>query len=422
MTEEFLQYVWKYALYEQKPYFSDTGEEIIIIHQGEQNFDSGPDFTNTKIKIGDTIWVGNCEVHLNTADWEKHGHTENKAYNNIILHVVAKHNNSVVINKLNPIPTIELSFDKSLIENYNSLVSSKQWVSCASKIQTIEKIKWVQWLTFLAIERLENKSVEIVQQLEKSQFHWEEAFYIFLARSFGFKVNSMPFELLAKSIPLNILGKHKNNLFQIEALFFGQSGLLENAVEDYSKALANEYIFLQKKYQLKPIEGHLWKFMRLRPYNFPTIRIAQFASLVHNSTGLFSKVIEAKNSEELQQMFTVEASDYWTDHFRFEVQSKSKVKNLTDDSIHILLINAVIPFIFVYGKLKNIAEQVDKSLEMLESLGSEQNSIIKGWDNIGFKAQNAFETQALLQLKNVYCDKKKCLNCAIGNNLIPSNL
>ncbi len=418
MSEELLQYIWKYQLFCQKTYIADTGEKIKILHIGEQNLDSGPDFTDARIQIEDTIWAGNCEVHLSSSDWIKHNHENDKAYNSVILHVVLKNDTEIKTKKGRMIPTIKLDYNLQIEENYNKLLRSERWIPCAEEIGKTERFIISQWLTKLTVERLENRSEEVINFLDKTKNNWEDAFYRFLTRSFGFKVNAVPFEMLSQSVSIKILAKQKNNLNQIEALLFGQSGLLKDPLDEYSQNLLKEYQFLQKKYALNPIEAHLWKFLRIRPFNFPTVRIAQFAALINSSSGLLSKILEAKNIIDLENLFKVSASSYWDNHFNFGLKSAIKPKILTADSIHLLLVNAVIPFIFVYGKAKNIPYYKDKAISFLEELSAEDNSIIKSWKKLGIKPKNAFETQAMLQLKNMYCQKKRCLDCAIGNKLI----
>ena len=316
------------------------------------------------------------------------------------------------------VPAIELECPVELEDNYRLLLESELWVPCAKDIHKIQSIQLIQWLTSLSVERLEKYSMDILSQLSQNHNHWDEAFYISLAKSFGFSVNGLPFQMLARSLPLSILAKHKDNLFQIEALLFGQSGLITIPTDEYTEMLLKEYLFLQKKYSLKPIESHLWKFLRLRPSNFPTIRIAQLAALIHTSTSLFSKLISVANLHEMYILFAIKASSYWDTHFSFGKTSIVKQKQLSTESINILLINAVIPFIFVHGKLNDNAIQQSKAISFLEELPSEKNSIIKHWAELGISASNAFESQALIQLKNVYCQKKECLHCGIGRYVI----
>jgi hypothetical protein len=418
MTEEFLQYLWKHRLFRPKKYMANTGEPIEIIHTGEQNTNAGPDFSNVRIKIADTLWAGNCEVHVSASDWNKHDHHANPAYNNIILHVVLHNNADIRDVSGNIIPTIELEYESELEENYSTLLASELWIPCAKDIHKVQSIQLIQWLTSLSVERLEKHSVDILSQLAINQNHWEEAFYISLARSFGFGINGLPFQMLARSMPLSILSKHKNSLFQIEALLFGQSGLIVEPLDEYTEKLCKEYLFLQKKYALRPIEGHLWKYLRLRPSNFPTIRIAQFAALIHASSSLFSKILTVNELRELYALFKINTSEYWDNHFSFGKTSVVRPKQLSAASINILLINAVIPFIFVHGKLNDNQIQQNLAISFLEELPAEKNSIMEHWHDLGIVASNAFESQALIELKNSYCQNKKCLYCGIGMHVI----
>jgi hypothetical protein len=420
MTEEFLQYIWKHRLFENDRLFSQNGEQVEVLHQGEPNSDAGPDFFNAKIRINGTLWAGNAEIHINSSDWIRHSHHTDKAYDNVILQAVF--NNDAEVRRFNGevIPTIELKFDQKLLINYEALLRNQLWVPCQEEIRRVDPFLFGFWLNALTIERLERKSEFIIQVLSQNSNNWEESFYQHLMRSFGFKVNSGPFEMLAKCTPLNYLAKHKNNLHQIEALLFGQAGMLDQLIpeDDYYCALQKEYGFLQKKFNLKNIEMHLWKFLRLRPVNFPTIRIAQFATLVYQSTSLFSKILEAQSVEEVSEMFNLGTSSYWDNHYNFGKVSKTRKKTLGIDAIHTVLINTVVPFLFVYGKQKDNQLFKDKAVAFLEAIPSESNSIVDGWKLLGIKAKTAFDTQALLQLKNEYCNPKRCLHCHVGGKVI----
>jgi hypothetical protein len=421
MTEEFLQYIWKHRLFEQKKYIANTGETVEILHTGDQNTNAGPDFSNVRIRIAETLWAGNCEVHVAASDWSKHAHSSDPSYNNIILHVVLRNDAEIKNANGNTIPAIELKYPASLDENYKSLLKNELWIPCAPEVKNISTIKLLHWLTSLSIERLEKHSNDIQSLLLQNHNHWEDALYISLARSFGFGMNGLPFQMLAKSLPFMVLAKHKDNLFQIEALLFGQSGLIAKPVDEYSEMLLKEYVFLQKKYSLKPIESHLWKFLRLRPSNFPTIRIAQFAAFIKNSSGLFAQILDTTDIDALFKLFTIQASAYWDNHYSFGKTSQLRKKQLTTNSINIILINAVIPFIFVHGKLNDRFKQKEKAIYLLEQLSSEKNSIIENWNKLGIQPSNAFESQALIELKNEYCNKQRCLHCGIGLQLIAKN-
>ncbi len=424
VPEEFLQYIWENRLFTIENLKTTNGEQLEIINVGKRNTDSGPDFFNAKIKIDDTIWVGNIELHKNSGDWTKHNHHNDKAYNNVILHVVENNDQSIARSNLEEIPTLILGYPNYLKMNYQNLLDAKTWIACENQFYKIDPIILQLGFNRLMIERLEDKTDDILTRLQQNSNDWNTTFYQTLARMFGFKVNSLPFELLAKSLPLEILAKHKSSLFQLEALLFGNSGLLNDHLlgDDYFIKLRNEYSFLYKKYQLKGIESHLWKFMRLRPGNFPTIRISQLAALIHRSHGLFSRIIEIENLNELKELFKVQASEYWKTHFSFNKPSaRDSVKELGETSVNMLIINVVIPFLFVYGEKQNKVYLKNRALDFLEKLPPEENSIVEKWGKLGVNSRSAFESQAILQLKNKYCERKKCLNCQIGVKLLKSN-
>ncbi|MCD4663778.1 MAG: DUF2851 family protein [Bacteroidales bacterium] len=420
MTEEFLYYIWKFRLFDQNINLT-TGENIKIIDVGVHNLDSGPDFFNAKIKIGNTTWAGNIEIHVNSSDWLVHKHQNDKAYDNIILHVVLNNDRNIKRKNGEEIPALELKdkYKRDLYLRYQGFLTSRNWIPCEKILHSTDRFVLNNWLDRLMVERLEAKAIEIEEQLKFNGNNMEQTFYEFIARNFGFKVNSIPFELLAKSLPLTYLAKDKNNKYEIEALLFGQAGLLTGRFEDdYSKSLQKEYIFLQKKFNLTPIDPHLWRFMRLRPSNFPTIRLAQFAELIFKSSHLFSKILEEEKMNDLTNLFSVNVSDYWESHFTFKKSSPRRKKNLGKSAIYLIIINTIVPFLFVYGRIKNNQLFIDKALKFLDQIPGENNSVIKKWDLLGMSVRTAFNTQALLELKNNYCNKKKCLNCAIGNALL----
>lgn len=421
MTEQFLQYLWHYQLYNPQSLYLANNEKVEIVHAGEQNTDAGPDFTNVKLKMDGILWVGNAEVHINSSDWFRHGHHKDKAYDNVIIQIVINHDAEIQRTNGEPIPTLKLEVDPGYYATYERLINSREWIACANEIRHVHSVVISSWLVKLMIERLENKAARIEARLENNRNNWEETFYQSLAENFGFKLNAQPFEMLAKSLPLRYLAKHKDNLLQLEAMLFGQAGMLQDEAgnEPYYQQLQKEYTILQKKFNLEPIQPHLWKFLRLRPTNFPTIRIAQFAALIHESSGLFAKVLEVEDCKAIQHMLTVSASAFWNDHYTFaKPTAKSKTKNLGKTAIHILLINTIIPFLFVYGKKKNIQLYKDRAIAFLEQLPPEKNHIIRRWIETGITPENALHSQALLQLKNSYCHYKNCLDCGIGNQLI----
>ena len=423
MPEEFLQFVWENKLFLNKNVRTVDGKDLTIISTGKRNTNSGPDFFNARIKIEDTEWAGNVEIHKKASDWFKHNHHSDNAYDNVILHVVEIHDEKIERKNGEVLPVMILSFPEQYKENYRKLLEAKTWIPCEDEFHKINPVVLQLGFNRLMIERLENKTGEIEKKFVDNEHNWNETFYQVLARAFGFKVNALPFELLAKAVPLSILAKHKNSIFQLEALLFGASGLLNDELigDDYYLKLREEFSFLYRKYKLKPVEGHIWKFMRLRPVNFPTIRISQFVHLIHRSQGLLSKVTELSDLNELKKLFEVKASDYWDNHYKFNKKSERKSsKELGDASVNVLLINVVIPFLFVYGEYQNQDNLKNRALEFLEQLPPEKNGIIRNWNRLGIETRSAFETQALLQLKNLYCEKKKCLNCQIGSKLVKS--
>lgn len=421
MPEEFLQYIWEQQLFNTQNLKTTSGQSIEIIHTGKRNHDSGPDFFNAKIKLNGTVWAGNVEIHKNSSDWFLHHHENDKAYDNVVLHVVEKNDKAVFRSSGEELPVFEIEYPEHLKTNYQSLLNAETWIACEAQFHKINPVLLQLGFNRLMIERLENKTIEIIERLKQNNNDWNETFYQMLARMFGFKVNNLPFELLAKSLPVQILAKHKNNLFQMEALLFGNSGLLNQQLlgDDYYLQLREEFSFLYNKYNLAPIEGHLWKFLRLRPVNFPTIRISQLAALIHRSHGLFSKIIDIGSLQELKELFNVQASEYWNSHYNFnKATSKTTVKKLGESAVNILIVNVVVPFLFVYGENQNKRHLQNRALEFLEKLPPEKNSIVKKWQDLGVECRSAFESQALIQLKNLYCEKKNCLNCQIGVKLV----
>jgi len=420
MKEEFLQFIWKHRLFVNHNLKTTDGRQVEIISIGHPNPDSGPDFFNARIRIEDTTWAGNIEVHQKSSHWYRHKHNTDAAYNNVILHVVELCDSPVLVNS-QAIPTLEIAFPKKILANYEKLLSSEKWIPCEEKLQEYDPVILRFWFSALMIERLESKIDDILIILKQNNNNWNETFYQLLSRNFGMKTNALPFELLARSLPLNLLSKHKNNLFQLEALLFGQSGLLNETLlgDDYFLSLRKEYSYLYKKYGLSGIETHLWKFMRMRPINFPTIRIAQLAQLIHHSSALFSRILETEKLDELQKLFDVTASEYWDTHHSFNKISKDDhPKKLGETAFNNLVINTIVPILFVYGDQHLDQAMKDRALLLLEKLDPESNQIVRKWNELGIDSHSAFETQALLQLKNKYCAYKKCLNCQLGAKII----
>lgn len=420
MKEEFLQFIWKYGLFTKTDLKTTDGKDLEIIATGQANTDSGPDFFNARIRIGETIWAGNIEIHQKSSHWYVHRHDADTAYENVILHVVEQPDKPVKV-KSHDLPALEIRYPSEIFQNYEQLLRSQKWIACQEMLPEVDPFVLRFWFSSLMIERLQAKTGEILQILQQNQNNWNETFYQLLARNFGMKTNALPFEMLAKSLPLQILSKHKNSLFQLEALLFGQAGLLNETLlgDDYFLSLRKEYSYLYKKYGLSGIELHLWKFMRLRPINFPTIRIAQLAMLVNHSSALFSRILETETLDGLRKLFEVSASEYWDNHYRFnKISGENRQKVLGETAFNNLVINTIVPMLFVWGEQHLDQVMKDRALLFLEKLPPESNQVIRKWNELGTESSSAFETQALLQLKNNYCEPKKCLNCQLGAKII----
>jgi uncharacterized protein DUF2851 len=421
MAEDLLHFLWRTRRFEQTGLTTTEGEPLEIVYPGEYNTHAGPDFSNAKLRIGDTLWAGNAEMHLNASDWLQHGHQHDRAYDNVILHVVLEEDQPIADKSGRRIPCLEMKklIPARLDALYKKLIHNEYWIPCQHQFHEVPEMTRNLWLDRLLVERLEQKTAAIRATLDENRNDWEETFYQALARNFGLKVNAGPFELLAKSLPQQILAKQKDSLFQIEALLFGQAGMLAVEFEDdYPNRLKKEYDFLQKKYDLAPLEPVVWKFLRLHPGNFPTLRLAQFARLVHQSAHLFSKILEIENQKDIEALFQVKLDGYWLTHYTFDKASGKRPKSLGKEAIRLLTINTIAPCIFLYGSLNGMPECKDKALRLLEELPPERNAIITGWEKLGVEATSAYQTQALLQLKNEYCSKKRCLRCAVGGAIL----
>ena len=420
MQEEFLHFIWQHQLFHKDSLFTAEGDLLQISQPGLHNTHAGPDFFNARIRIGNTLWAGNIEIHQKASDWNNHGHQNDPAYRNTILHVVAESDVQVCNDLGSIVPSMELKWPHWIESNYEMLIKSHDWISCASKLYQVDPFRIRFFLNGIVVERLKQKIDSISNVLTETKEDWGETFYCMLARNFGLRENALPFEMVARSLPQSVLARHHDSLFQIEALFFGQAGLLGDELfgDEYYIELRKEYRFLAVKYGLKPIAGHIWKFMRMHPGNFPTLRLAQFAALVYRSRGLFTAVIEAKNLEDLKKLFAITASDYWDTHYSFNKPSVNRKKVFGDQIFRLIVINVVVPFYFLYGDNQNKLLLKDRALEILEQLPAENNSAINRWANAGIVAANALESQALLQLQRNYCEPKRCLDCTIGHKII----
>lgn len=419
MTEDLLQFIWQYSLYNPTNLRTTNGEAITIIHPGRLNKNAGPDFDEAKIKIGNTTLVGNVELHLRASDWNKHRHQQDKAYQNIILHVVFEDDKQDASHRFLKLE-LKNNIPDYVIERYTNLLHTAKHIPCATQLHNVNTITKESRLNRMLAERWEEKLADWKELLQQSAGDWRNLLYWRLAANFGFKVNAVPFLQLARSIPINIYAKHKENLLQTEAVLLGQAGMLEEDFEEeYPNRLKKEYAFLKAKYKLTPLQKHQWKFMRMRPANFPTIRIVQFAALIHQSFHLFSQIIESKSVDEIRKLLRVTASEYWNQHYRFDQpHTVEKKKKLGNDSVDNIIINTIAPIRFLFAHHQDQVQEQENALQLLTHLPAEKNNIINMWDANGWKASNAAQTQALIQLYHHYCSKKRCLECAIGLKII----
>jgi hypothetical protein len=419
MNELFLIYLWEQKLL-RIPLLTSEGQSIEILFPGIRNHDAGPDFSQARIRMGNTTWAGSVEMHINASDWYKHHHDTDPAYQNVILHVVYKEDKKVFDKNRNPLPTLEVAgrFDDFLLLNYRRFSESRAWLPCERLASGIQHFTWLSWLDRMATERLEEKTNDVLELATATGFDWEEVFWRLLLINLGFKVNQEAFERLGLLLPFNLILRHADQLFQLESMLLGVAGLLEGEFDEaYPKKLQNEYNFLRLKYNLKTMPASSWKFMRMRPANFPTLRMAQTAMLVHRNGRLFAKVLD-EEPKNLPAIFSVEAGDYWNTHYRLGEKSVFKPKKIGDDAVSLILINTVSRMLFAWGVAHHSQEKKDKAIMLLEALSPENNKLIRRFGNAGIVATNALHSQALLHLHRQYCSPRRCLECRIGNLLI----
>lgn len=424
MKEEFLHWLWKNRFFDNGSLCDREAGPIEVINPGEYNRDAGPDFFSTRLIIGGTEWAGNTEIHINASDWYRHGHHTDHAYDNVILHLVHNEDTDVYTASGRRLITTRPGFDAALWDNYLDFVNNPSPLPCSGLTGLTDIFIVKHWLWSLGVERLQRKSSEIREMLVRTGNDWEETLYRLVSRYFGFRVNTDPFEILASRLPLKIIRKHSDNLLQVEALLFGTAGLLDEALfreavkDDYYLLLSREYRMLRSKYSLQPVDGWLWKFHRLRPANFPTVRLSQLAALLTHSEGLFSRVLECRDNESLRSLLSVTASQYWNSHYQFGKEVSSTAGRAGRQSVDLLIINAVAPLLFVCGKIRQQQELCDRAVDILDSLPPEENSVVTDFVKAGLKPESAFASQALLELRSLKCRNHRCLDCAIGSALI----
>ena len=423
--EKLLHYVWKHKLFPLKQLSTIDGRSVEVIDTGLHNHNAGPDFFNAKIRIDGVDWVGNVELHIKASQWYQHGHDRDAAYNNVILHVVTESDREVCDMDGKVLNQLVLQIPDSLRANYETLLTEDRYPRCHKAIPSIDRLTIHSWMSALVTERMERKSVDILERLKQSNGSWEDAFFQTLARNYGFGVNSDAFEVWAKSFPIHCIDHHRDDLFQIEALFLGQAGLLnpfaiqerhrENAEHDsYFHRLRSEYTFLSHKFQLTPIDYKQWRYLRLRPQNFPQIRLSQLAMLYYKRKGGMRELLECTTIAELTKALDTESTDYWTTHYVFGEESEKAAKKMSASSRQLIILNTVIPLLFAYGRYRRDEVYVERAINLLEQLKAEDNNIVRLWKECGLSVSNAADSQALIQLKNEYCDKKECLRCRIG--------
>ncbi len=429
--EQLLHYVWKHKLFPLRTTSTAGDTQIEVIDTGLHNTDAGPDFFNAKVKIDGTLWVGNVEIHCKASEWFAHGHHKDPRYNNVILHVVAVDDATVTTSNGHTVTQTVIGVPADVAANYDELLSADRYPPCHRLIPVLPSIMIHSWMSALQTERLEQKTEALAQRAMICNGSWEDAFFITLARNYGFGTNGDAFETWTAGNWLRHAAHHRDDLFQIEALFMGQAGLLcpesiperrrEAALQDdYFNRLRNEYRFLANKFALQPMDHSIWKFLRMRPQNFPHIRLAQLASLYHSRRASISRMAECESIDDLRALMQTSVTPYWRTHYSFGLAGKDNAKHLSARSIDLLIINTAIPTLFAYGRHRRDERLCRRATDMLEQLQPEDNNVVRMWNECGLKAQNAGDSQALIQLKKQYCDRKYCLRCRIGYEYLKS--
>lgn len=423
--EILLHYVWKHKMLPLGELTTTDGKEVEVVDPGLHNNDAGPDFFNAKIRLDGTLWVGNVEIHDHSRDWYSHGHNHDSNYDNVILHVAQDVDTEVVNSKGRSVPQMRLEVPKAVIDNYRELLAAETYPPCYRIVPRLSKLMVHSWMAVLQTERLEQKTQYIIKRAEQLGGSWDDAYFVTLARNYGFGINGDAFEQWALNIPLKHVGRHRDDLFQVEAFFMGQAGLLniesvpaiyqqEALREGYFLKLRDEYLFFANKFSLTPINYKLWKFLRLRPQNFPHIRISQLADLYYSGRIKLSQLVECTSIEEVRNTFRTHVTPYWESHYTFGATSGKNTKNLSAASLNLLVINTAVPFLFAYGRHIGDESLTERAFDFLERTKAENNFIIRMWKECGLNVENAGDSQALIQLKREYCDKKECLRCRIG--------
>ncbi len=422
MNERLLQFIWQFQYFNKQRLTTSQGESLQILKPGAWNHHQGPDFSEATIRIGDTTWVGNIEIHILSSDWYKHRHAGDKHYANIILHVVWEEDTPVYDANGYPFPcfVLQQQVPKHLLQRYAQMMESHVTLPCHSFLPALPELSWIAWKERLAAERLERRSERALALYRQSNGHWEEVFWWMLSANFGIHVNANLFQSVAQSLPLTLIARHRNRLDQLEALLLGQANLLSASYTDiHAVLLQKEHVFLTKKYGLQPVNCQP-AFLRMRPAAFPTVRLAQLAMLISHSGHLFSQVKELEHLATARKLFTVTAGDYWNDHYRFDHLTVCRPKQLGIKMIENILINTVIPVLFACGSYEKEERYKDKAVQWLSQLPPEQNKLTENWKQLHVPNESALDSQALIELTNHYCTHKRCLDCAVGNSILKS--
>jgi hypothetical protein len=421
ISEKLLHYVWKNQWFAKEELKTVQNQPLSIINQGFPHQDAGPDFKQAIVQMGGVTWAGNIEIHIRSSDWYKHQHQNDRKYNSVILHVVYEHDHEVFIEPDNPLPTLELQplLSSQLLLRYSQLVHARHPHPCEAYIQKILPLTIQAFLSRLTFDRLMRRQAQLFDTLHTFSEDWEQLLFYVLCQSFGFKTNAPAFEMLGKTLPFKILKKHADSHLQVSALIFGQAGMLEEELEDsYYQMLQNEYLFLRTKYKLIPADVKTWNLLRLRPHNFPCIRLAQLTEIIFNHHQLFEKITTQKNISCFHDIFINKPNDYWDTHYYFGKPSRKAEKIMGKRSFHLLLINAIIPFLYSYSTFIGYEKLQEYSMYLLDMLPYEENHITKWYQSLGFCAENASHSQALLELHHRYCEKKRCIECVIGQKVV----
>lgn len=423
--EELLHYTWRHKLFPSRPLATTEGKVVEVIDPGLPNYNAGPDFFNAKIKIDGTLWVGNVEIHDKSSDWFFHGHDTDERYDNVVLHVASVIDKPVKTSKGLCPPQLQMDVPMQVKQHYKELLATDKYPPCYQIIPHLSRLTVHSWMSALQTERLEQKTEAILKRITDSDGSWEAGYFVTLARNFGFGINGDAFEEWAKTIPLHAVDHHRDNLFQIEAIFLGQAGLLNDELipqryrddalkDEYYHKLRDEYFFLSYKFSLHPINGKLWRFLRLHPQNFPPIRLSQMANLYYHRKASLSQLVDCKTVKEVRQLLSTHPSDYWQTHYMFGNSSEKKEKSLSSSTLNLLIVNTVAPMLFAYGRHKADEQLCQRAFDFLEEMPAENNYIVRMWKEVGLSVDNAVDSQALIQLKKQYCDRKDCLRCRIG--------